>query len=570
MSAAPRGAAGSAAGPARVAVAGAAAARGREEAGMDVIETRVDTSSEEYRRNSEAMRGLVDELGRELARARTERSERALRRNAQLGKLTVQERLDRLLDPGTPWLEIAPLAARGMYDGEVHGAGSRAGIGLIHGREVLVNANDPTIKGGTVYPMGVKKALRLQTIAMENRLPAVSLVDSGGAFLPLQSEIFPDVDDGGRIFYNQAQMSKMGIPQITAVMGLCTAGGAYIPAMSDHVVHVAGSGAIFLGGPPLVRAATGEEVTAEDLGGALVHCRESGVSDYFAEDDAHALRIVRDVVETLPRRPLPGPDRPPEDPLYDPEEIYGIVPRTLSRPYDVREVIARLVDGSRFLEFKALYGPTLVCGFAFLHGYQVGVLANNGVLFSPSALKATQFIELCDRQGTPLLFLQNIAGYIIGREYERGGITKDGHKMVNAVATATVPKFTVMIGQSFGAGNYGMCGRAYSPRFLWTWPNARIGVMGGEQAAEVLISVKNDQLAREGLPPLTPEQAEEIRAPILAAAEEEGGAWHSTANLWDDGILDPARTRDALGLALAAAQNAPLEGRRQGHGIFRM
>jgi len=537
---------------------------------MDVIETRVDTGSAEYRQNVEAMQALVAELRRELDRARSERSERARKRNAELGKLTVPERLDRLLDPGTPWLEIAPLAARGLYDGEVHGAGSRAGIGVVHGREVLVHANDPMIKGGTVYPLGVKKTLRVQTIAMENRLPVVMLVDSGGAFLPLQSEIFPDVDDGGRVFYNQAQLSKLDIPQITAVMGLCTAGGAYIPAMSDHVVHVNRTGAIFLGGPPLVRAATGEEVTAEELGGALVHCQESGVSDYFAEDDAHALRIVRDVVEALPRRRPPGPDRPPEDPLHDPAEIYGIVPRTPGRPYDVREVIARLVDGSRFLEFKALYGPTLVCGFAFLHGYRVGLLANNGVLFSPSALKATQFVELCDRQGIPLVFLQNIAGYIIGREYERGGITKDGHKMVNAVATATVPKLTVIVGQSFGAGNYGMCGRAYSPRFLWTWPNARIGVMGPEQAAEVLVSVKNDQLAREGLPPLTPEQVEEIRGPILAVAEQEGSAWHSTAQLWDDGILDPARTRDALGLALAAAQNAPLEGRRQGHGTFRM
>jgi len=537
---------------------------------MDAIPTQVDTTSAAYRENFEAMKEMVEALRRELERARSERSERARRRNAELGKLTVQERLDRLLDPGTPWLEIAPLAARGMYDGDVHGAGTRAGIGLVHGREVVVHANDPTIKGGTVYPLGVKKTLRVQTIAMENRLPVVMLVDSGGAYLPLQSEIFPDVDDGGRIFYQQALMSKMDIPQITAVMGLCTAGGAYIPAMSDHVVHVNRTGAIFLGGPPLVRAATGEEVTAEELGGAMVHCQESGVSDYFAEDDADALRIVRDVVETLPRARVPGPARPPEDPLYDPIELYGIVPRSLSKPYDVREVIARLVDGSRFLEFKALYGPTLVCGFAFIHGYEVGILANNGILFSPSALKATHFIELCDRQGIPLVFLQNIAGYIIGREYERGGITKDGHKMVNAVATATVPKLTVIIGQSFGAGNYGMCGRAYSPRFLWMWPNARIGVMGGEQAAQVLISVRNDQLAREGQAPMTREQEDEIRAPILAAAEQEGGAWHSTANLWDDGILDPARTRDALGLALAAAQNAPLEGRQQGHGTFRM
>jgi acetyl-CoA carboxylase carboxyltransferase component len=425
------------------------------------------------------------------------------------------------------------------------------------------------IKGGTVYPMGVKKTLRLQAIAMENRLPMVMLVDSGGAYLPLQSEIFPDADDGGRIFYNQAQMSKMDIPQITAVMGLCTAGGAYIPAMSDHVVHVRGTGAIFLGGPPLVRAATGEEVGAEELGGALVHCRDSGVSDYLAEDDGDAIRIVRDVVETIPPGPAAAPDRAPEPPRFDPSEIYGIVPRSLSQPYDVREVIARIVDGSRFLEFKALYGPTLVCGFAFLHGYRVGILANNGVLFSPSALKATQFVELCDRQGTPLLFLQNIAGFVVGSEFERGGITKDGHKMVNAVATATVPKLTVMIGQSFGAGNYGMCGRAYSPRFLWTWPNARIGVMGGEQAAQVLVSVKRDQLAREGKPPLTPAEEEEMRAPILALAEEEGSAWHSTANLWDDGILDPARTRDALGLALAVCRRVPRLGPR-GHGTFRM
>ncbi|BDG02424.1 propionyl-CoA carboxylase [Anaeromyxobacter oryzae] len=538
---------------------------------MDVLPTRVDPSGAEYRENFAAMQALVEQLRRELERARSERSERALRRNAELGKLTVQERLERLLDPGGPWLELAPLAARGLYEGDVHGAGSRAGIGLVHGREVLVHANDPTIKGGTVYPLGVKKTLRVQTIALENRLPVIMLVDSGGAYLPLQSEIFPDVDDGGRIFYNQAQLSKANVPQITAVMGHCTAGGAYIPAMSDHVVHVKGTGAIFLGGPPLVRAATGEEVTAEELGGAVVHCRESGVSDYLAEDDADALRIVRGLVEALPRDVRPAePARTPEPPRYDPEEIYGIVPRNLSRQYDVREVIARVVDGSRFLEFKALYGKTLVCGFAFVHGHEVGILANQGILLSASALKATQFIQLCDRQGIPLVFLQNVPGYMIGREYERRGITKDGAKMVNAVATATVPKLTVIIGQSFGAGNYGMCGRAYSPRFLWTWPNGRIGVMGPEQAARVLVSVKNDQLAREGRPPLGPEEEEQIRAPILAAAEAEGSAWYSTAQLWDDGILDPAGTRDALGLALAAARNAPLEGRRQGYGTFRM
>ncbi|MBI5487914.1 MAG: methylcrotonoyl-CoA carboxylase [Deltaproteobacteria bacterium] len=538
---------------------------------MNVLESRIDTSGATYRENLVAMKALVEELERELKTAREGRSEKARKRNAELGKLPVQERLDLLLDPDTPWLEIAPLAARGMYDGGVHGAGSRSGIGVVCGREVLVHANDPMIKGGTVYPMGVKKSLRLQAIAMENRLPMITLVDSGGAFLPLQSEIFPDVDDGGRIFYNQALMSKMNIPQITAVMGLCTAGGAYIPAMSDHVVHVRGTGAIFLGGPPLVRAATGEEVTAEELGGADVHCRESGVSDYPADDDADAVRIVRGIVATLPaQRKADFPSRPPREPLYPATEIYGVVPRSLQTAYDVREILARLVDGSEFLEFKELYGTTLVCGWAYVHGFLVGILGNNGVLLSQSALKATQFIQLCDRQGIPLVFLQNITGYIIGREYERGGITKDGHKMVNAVATATVPKLTVIVGASFGAGNYGMCGRAYSPRFLWMWPNARIGVMGGEQAATVLISVKNEQLAREGQPPLPAEAVDMIRGPILAAADQEGGAYHSTANLWDDGILDPARTRDVLGLALAAARNAPLDGRQQGHGTFRM
>ena len=538
---------------------------------MEVIESRIDTGSDEYKANYRHMEKLVAELKAELKKAREDRSERAIKRNEELGKLPVQQRLDLLLDRNTPWLEIAPLAAKGMYDNKVHGAGTRAGIGIVQGREVLVHANDPMIKGGTVYPMGVKKTLRCQTISMENNLPMIMLVDSGGAFLPLQSEIFPDADDGGRIFYNQALMSKMNISQITAVMGLCTAGGAYIPAMSDHVVHVTGTGAIFLGGPPLVKAATGEEVTAEELGGAMLHCRESGVSDYFAEDDAHALQITRDIVAILPTQEKSRiPRRPPSDPLYDPREIWGVVPQKISTPYDVREIIARLVDGSEFLEFKALYGPTLVCGWAYIHGYQVGILGNNGVLFSDSSLKATQFIQLCDRQGIPLLFLQNISGYIIGREYERGGITKDGHKMVHAVSTATVPKFTVMIGASFGAGNYGMCGRAYSPRFLWMWPNAQIGVMGGEQAADVLVSVKNDQLARAGEPPLPPELVENIKGPIIASALKEGDAYYSTANLWDDGILDPAMTRDVLGLAISASLNARLADRDQGHGVFRM
>jgi acetyl-CoA carboxylase carboxyltransferase component len=538
---------------------------------MDIIETHIDPQSPEFRANAEAMAERVAKVEAALRTAREERSDKARKRNAELGKLTVQERLERLLDPRSPWLEVAPLAAWGMYDKGVHGAGTRAGIGVVQGREVLVHANDPMIKGGSIYPMGVKKTLRCQTIAMENRLPIVMLVDSGGAFLPLQSEIFPDIDDGGRIFYNQALMSKMDIPQVTVVMGLCTAGGAYIPAMSDHVVHVDKTGAIFLGGPPLVRAATGEEVSAEELGGARVHCQQSGVSDYFAEDEAHALQLARDIVGLLPERPkLPIPRRAPKDPLYDPKELYGIVPPRISQPYDVHEVIARLVDGSEFLEFKALYGPTLVTGWAYIHGQQVGILANNGVLFSDSSLKATQFIQLCDRQGIPLVFLQNIMGYIIGREYERGGITKDGHKMVHAVATATVPKFTVVLGASFGAGNYGMCGRAYGPRFLWMWPNAQIGVMGGEQAADVLVSVKNEQLEREGQPPLPAEFVAALRQPIIAAAEKEGDAFHSTANLWDDGILDPAKTRDVLGLAIAAARNAPRAPGTQGHGVFRM
>jgi acetyl-CoA carboxylase carboxyltransferase component len=538
---------------------------------MEALESRIDVNGDEFKANREHNLRLVEELKAELKTARETRSEKAAKRNAELGKLSVQERLDRLLDKNTPWLEIAPLAAKGMYDGKVHGAGTRAGIGVVQGMEVLIHANDPMIKGGTVYPMGVKKTLRCQTIAMENRLPMIMLVDSGGAYLPMQSEVFPDVDDGGRIFYNQALISKMNIPQICVVLGLCTAGGAYIPAMSDHVIHVKNTGAIFLGGPPLVKAATGEDVTAEELGGALVHCRESGVSDYFAEDEAHAMQLARDIMaaQPLPKKAV-IPYRRPKPPLYDPEEIYGIVPRSLSIPYDVRELIARITDGSEFLEFKALYGPTLVCGWAYIHGYQVGILGNNGPLFSNSSLKATQFISLCDRQGTPLVFLQNISGYMVGREYERGGITKDGHKMVNAVATATVPKFTVIVGASFGAGNYGMCGRAYSPRFLWMWPNAQIGVMGGEQAADVLITVKNDQLAREGLPPLPKEVADGIRQPIIDSAYREGNAYYSTANLWDDGVIDPAKTRDILGLAVAVSLNAPLDDRVQGHGTFRM
>jgi acetyl-CoA carboxylase carboxyltransferase component len=538
---------------------------------MQVIESKTDTSSPQYLENYEAMKTRVADLEKEMDRARNDRSDKARARLAEQNKWPVRKRLELLLDRNTPFLEIAPLAARGMYDGRVHGAGIVSGIGVVEGKEVIVHANDAMIKGGTIYPMGVKKGLRTQAIALENRLPLIYLVDSGGAYLPLQSEIFPDADDGGRIFYNQAVLSKKGVPQICGVMGLCTAGAAYIPAMSDEVVHVKGTGAIFLGGPPLVRAATGEEVTADELGGAGVHCRLSGVSDYLAEDDGHCIELIRRIVKNLP--PAKKADvgmREPKPPLYDPREIYGIVPASLNLPYDVREVIARMVDGSEFLEFKALYGPTLVCGWAHIHGYPVGILGNNGVLFSDSSLKATQFIQLCDKRGIPLVFLQNINGYIIGKEYERGGITKDGHKMVNAVATATVPKFTVIIGASFGAGNYGMCGRAYGPRFLWMWPNAQIGVMGGEQAAHVMITVKNDQLAREGNSPLPEELVRRIKEPIVAAAEKEGNAYYSTANLWDDGILDPAKTRDVLGLAISAALNAPLRSDAYGYGIFRM
>jgi len=538
---------------------------------MDVIQTQIDTHSDDYQRNYEAMQGLVAELQDALYMARHERSDKARGRLAQQNKLPVRERLELLLDRNSPFLEIAPLAAKDLYDKKVHGAGIVAGIGRVAGREVIIHANDPLIKGGTIYPMGVKKGLRVQAIAMENRLPVINLVDSGGAYLPLQSEIFPDADDGGRIFYNQAVISKMGIPQICGVMGLCTAGAAYIPAMSDDVVHVKGTGAIFLGGPPLVRAATGEEVTADELGGALVHCRESGVSDYLAEDDTHCIQIIRQIVQNLP--PPSKTElgtRTAAPPLYDPKEVYGIVPELLSTPYDVREVIARMVDKSEFLEFKALYGPTLVCGWGYIHGYPVGILGNNGVLFSDSSLKAAQFIQLCDKRGVPLVFLQNINGYMIGKEYERIGITKDGHKMVNAVATATVPKFTVIIGASFGAGNYGMCGRAYGPRFLWMWPNAQIGVMGGEQAADVLLTVKNDQLAREGQPPLPEETAAQIKEPIITSARKEGNAYYSTAQMWDDGILDPAKTRDVLGLSISAALNAPLRDDVHGHGIFRM
>jgi acetyl-CoA carboxylase carboxyltransferase component len=538
---------------------------------MDIIASKIDTKSDEYKQNFEAMEVLLKDLNHELKRAHSERSQKSLDRLAESGKLPAQKKLDLLLDKNTPFLEIGPLAAKDMYDGKIHAAGLRSGIGIVSGKEVLVSVNDATIKGGAAYPLTAKKILRLQTIAMENRLPSVSLVDSAGGYLPLQSEMFPDFDGGGRVFYNQAMMSKMGIPQIVAVMGLCTAGGAYGVAMSDEIVHVKGHGAIFLGGPPLVKAATGEEVTADQLGGAQLHCMESGVSDYIAEDDAHAISILRDIIGNLPdteKTRLSMKDTKP--PLYDPKELYGIVSRDLTIPFDIREVIARIADGSEFLEFKELYGTTIVCGYAHIHGYPVGILGNNGILFSDSAEKATQFIQICDKRKIPLVFLQNINGFIIGREYERQGITKNGHKMVNAVSTSTVPKFTVIVGASYGAGNYAMCGRAYSPRFLYMWPNGKIGVMGGAEAAGVLVSITNDQNERLGKPPLTAEEEQFINEPIIAAAEKEGNAYYATARIWDDGIIDPAKTRDVLGLSISAALNAPIRDDDYGYGLFRM
>ena len=538
---------------------------------MDVIETKIDKNSEAYQKNYQEMTALVEDLKKELDIALNKRSDKALKRQKESGKIPAKRKLELLLDKNTPFLEIAPLAARGMYDGKVHKAGLITGIGVVEGREVMISINDATIKGGSGYPMSVKKGLRCQTIAMENRLPCVSLIDSAGAYLPLQSEIFPDVDDGGRLFYNQAMMSKMGIPQVAAVMGLCTAGGAYGVAMCDDIVHVKGHGAIFLGGPPLVRAATGEEVSANDLGGPELHCTESGVSDYYAEDDAHAIQIVRNIVKNLPANEKSKLTlMPPAPTLYDPKELYGIVSPDLSKPYDCREVIARIVDGSRFLEFKEMFGPTLVTGWAHIHGYPVGILGNNGVLFSDCAKKATQFIQLCDKRKIPLLFLQNINGFIVGSQYERLGITKDGHKMVNAVSTASVPKFTVVVGASFGAGNYAMCGRAYSPRFMWMWPNAQIGVMGGPQAAGVLVSITNDQRQRLGQAPLTDEEVAFIKGPVIENALKEGNAYYATSQLWDDGIIDPAKTRDVLGLAISASLNAPLRDDKYGFGVFRM
>jgi acetyl-CoA carboxylase carboxyltransferase component len=535
---------------------------------MERLSSHIDTSSAEYRANRERMEALVNEHRARLDRVREGGGPKYVARHREQGKLPVRERIDALVDPGSAFLELSPLAAWDMYDGDAPSAGIVTGIGRVSGRDVLIVANDATVKGGTYYPLTVKKHLRAQEVALHNRLPCVYLVDSGGAFLPLQADVFPDREHFGRIFFNQARMSAERIPQVAVVMGSCTAGGAYVPAMSDETIIVKGTGTIFLGGPPLVKAATGEEVTAEDLGGADVHTRLSGVADYFAEDDAHAIEQARIVVSTLnTTKHLPADMTAPEEPAFDPAEIYGIVNQDLRKAYDVREVIARIVDGSRFDEFKERYATTLVCGFARLHGFLVGIIANNGVLFSESALKATHFIELCNLRGIPLVFLQNITGFMVGKQYERGGIAKDGAKMVHAVANSVVPKFTVIVGGSFGAGNYGMCGRAYDPRLLWMWPNARISVMGGEQAAGVLTTVKKDQLAREKKSLSAAEEAE-IRTPILEKYDAEGSPYYSTARLWDDGLLDPEQTRNALALGLSASYNAPIPQAK--FGIFRM
>jgi acetyl-CoA carboxylase carboxyltransferase component len=535
---------------------------------MEVLETHVDTASELFKSNEKRMEALVAELRERITAVRQGGGAKYVERHRAQGKLPVRERIDKLLDEGSPFLELSPLAAWDLYDNEAPAAGVVTGVGRVSGREVLIVANDATVKGGTYFPVTVKKHVRAQEVALQNRLPCVYLVDSGGAFLPLQAEVFPDRDHFGRIFFNQARMSAERIPQVAVVMGSCTAGGAYVPAMSDETIIVKGTGTIFLGGPPLVKAATGEEVTAEELGGADVHTRLSGVADYFAEDDDHALHLARTVVSTLnTAKRLPAEMTAPEDPAYDPREIYGIVNVDTRKPYDVREVLARLVDGSRFDEFKERYATTLVTGFARVHGFLVGFVANNGVLFSESALKATHFIELCNLRGIPLVFLQNITGFMVGRQYERGGIAKDGAKMVHAVANSVVPKFTLIIGGSFGAGNYGMCGRAYEPRLLWMWPNARISVMGGEQAAGVLTTVKRDQLARERKS-LSVEEEAAIRQPILDKYDREGSPYYSTARLWDDGILDPAETRQALALGISAAFNSPIPDPK--FGVFRM
>jgi 3-methylcrotonyl-CoA carboxylase beta subunit len=535
---------------------------------MTVIHSKISTASEQFRDNRARMEALVAETGAVAARIAEGGPPAARERHEARGKLLPRERIAQLIDPTSPFLEIGQFAAYDMYGGDIASAGLIAGIGRVEGREVMIVCNDATVKGGTYFPMTVKKHLRAQEIAAENNLPCVYLVDSGGANLPNQDEVFPDREHFGRIFYNQANMSAKGIPQIAVVMGSCTAGGAYVPAMSDDAIIVKNQGTIFLAGPPLVKAATGEVVSAEDLGGGDVHTRLSGVADHLAENDRHALFLARRAVANLNRLKLVDMDlRTPEEPLYDPAEIAGVVPVGLRTPYDIREVIARIVDGSRFDEFKARYGTTLVCGFAHVMGMPVGIVANNGVLFSESALKGAHFVELCSQRRIPLVFLQNITGFMVGQKYEAGGIAKDGAKLVTAVATTRVPKVTVLVGGSFGAGNYGMSGRAYSPRFLWTWPNSRISVMGGEQAAGVLATVKRDGIERQG-GQWSAEEEVEFKRPVIEQFEAQGHPLYASARLWDDGIVDPAKTRDVLALSLSAALNAPIEETR--FGVFRM
>ncbi|KYG19355.1 methylcrotonoyl-CoA carboxylase [Bradyrhizobium sp. AT1] len=532
------------------------------------LHSSIDPSSSDFARNSEAMRNLVADLREKLSQVAGGGGEVSRNRHTSRGKMLARERVDLLVDPGTSFLELSPLAAYGLYGGDVHSASVVTGVGRIAGRECVIVANDATIKGGTYYPMTVKKHLRAQDIARQNNLPCVYMVDSGGAFLPLQDEIFPDERHFGRIFYNQAQMSSQGIPQIAIVMGSCTAGGAYVPAMSDESIIVRNQGTIFLGGPPLVKAATGEVVSAEELGGADVHSRQSGVTDHYAQNDAHAIGIARRILGTLKPSTRPNLNmHPPREPLFAAEEIYGVVPVDGRKPFDVRDIIARVVDGSEFDEFKKLYGTTLVCGFAHIWGYPVGIIANNGILFSESSLKGAHFIELCCQRGIPLVFLQNITGFMVGKKYEAGGIARDGAKLVTAVATASVPKFTVVIGGSYGAGNYGMCGRAYSPRFLWMWPNARISVMGGEQASMVLSQVRRDNIEAKG-DSWSKDEEDKFRKPIRDQYESQGHPYYATARLWDDGVIDPADTRLVLGLGLSAASNAPIEPTK--FGLFRM
>jgi len=535
---------------------------------MSVLKSALDTRGQDFAANRQAMQSLVDDLRSRVAVIKQGGGAGAREKHLARGKLLPRDRIRNLLDMGSPFLEIGQFAAYGMYGGEIASAGMIAGIGRVQGRECMVVANDATVKGGTYYPLTVKKHLRAQEVAESNRLPCIYLVDSGGAFLPMQDEVFPDRDHFGRIFFNQANMSAQGIPQIAVVMGSCTAGGAYVPAMSDESIIVRNQGTIFLGGPPLVKAATGEVVSAEDLGGADVHSRTSGVTDYYAQDDVHALGLARRIVANLNtvKQPMLAM-REARDPLYSQQELYGVVPADARKPYDVREIIARVVDGSEFDEFKQLYGTTLVCGFAHIFGYPVGIVANNGILFSESALKGAHFIELCSQRGIPLVFLQNITGFMVGRKYEAGGIAKDGAKMVTAVASSRLPKFTVIIGGSFGAGNYGMCGRAYSPRVLWAWPNSRISVMGGEQAANVLAQVRRDNLEARGEQWSAGEE-EAFKAPVREQYETQGHPYYASARLWDDGIIDPADTRTVLGLSISAALNAPIEPTR--FGVFRM